>query len=184
MSNTYWFDKPQLAELEGVMLTGVRAISKSEAVDIMNKQQEQINRFVDKVISQQEKIDALTQDKHAIITNHLNVLAECIMAVPVPERDREANIKMRDAILNVMASSVAAYQVDSLSPHKPSTKPSHSWNDDLSTCTKCGDKDWMADEFCSESLLVKPITYSLDARFTCSRQDLVNDNGYHQQLKK
>jgi hypothetical protein len=112
MSNTYWFDKPQLAELEGVMLTGVRAISKSEAVDIMNKQQEQINRFVDKVISQQEKIDALTQDKHAIITNHLNVLSKCIMAVPVPERDREANIKMRDAILNVMARSVVAYQVE------------------------------------------------------------------------
>lgn len=112
MSNTYWFDKPQLAELEGVMLTGVRVIRKSEAVDIMNKQQEQINRFADKVISQQENIDALTQDKHTIITNHLNVLAECILAVPVPEYGREHNIKMRDSILNVMASSVAAYQVD------------------------------------------------------------------------
>ncbi|GIU22185.1 hypothetical protein [Shewanella sp. MBTL60-007] len=32
-------------------------------------------------------------------------------------------------------------------------KPSHLWNDDLSTCVKCGDKDWMADEFCSESRL-------------------------------
>lgn len=52
------------------------------------------------------------EDKKTIIENHLNVLAECIMAVPVPERDREANIKMRDAILNVMASSVAAYQVE------------------------------------------------------------------------
>tara|TARA_R110002124_G_scaffold163667_3_gene331040 strand:- start:1134 stop:1475 length:342 start_codon:yes stop_codon:yes gene_type:complete len=46
------------------------------------------------------------QDKHTIITNHLNVLAECIKSVPVPEHGREHNIKMRDAILNVMASSV------------------------------------------------------------------------------
>jgi Lar family restriction alleviation protein len=46
------------------------------------------------------------QDKQIIIANHLNVLSKCIIAVPVPERDREANIKMRDAILNVMASSV------------------------------------------------------------------------------
>jgi len=34
------------------------------------------------------------------------------MAVPVPEHGREHNIKMRDAILNVMASSVAPYQVN------------------------------------------------------------------------
>ncbi len=52
------------------------------------------------------------EDKHTIIANHLNVLAECIMAVPVPEYGREHNIKMRDSILNVMASSVAAYQVE------------------------------------------------------------------------
>jgi len=58
----YWFDKPQCeADLEGVMLTGIRVIRKSEAVDIMNDQHEQI--------------DALTQDKHTIITNHLNVLS-------------------------------------------------------------------------------------------------------------
>jgi hypothetical protein len=112
MNNKYWFDKPQCEAFSGVMLTGVRVIRKSEAVDIMNNQHEQINRFADKVIKQQEQIDALTQDKHTIITNHLNVLAECIKSVPVPERDREANIKMRDAILNIMASSVAAYQVE------------------------------------------------------------------------
>jgi hypothetical protein len=91
----YWFDKPQCeGDLEGVMLTGIRVIRKSEAVDIMNDQHEQINE--------------LTQDKHTIITNHLNVLSECIMAVPVPEHGREHNIKMRNAILNVMASSVEA----------------------------------------------------------------------------
>jgi hypothetical protein len=106
MNNKYWFDKPQCEAFRGVMLTGVRVIRKSEAVDIMNNQHEQINRFADKVIKQQEQIDALTQDKHTIITNHLNVLAECIKSVPVPELDREANIKMRDAILNVMASSI------------------------------------------------------------------------------
>lgn len=54
----------------------------------------------------QEQIVHERIDKHAIITNHLNVLAECIKSVPVPEHGREHNIKMRDAILNVMASSV------------------------------------------------------------------------------
>jgi len=52
------------------------------------------------------------EDKKTIIENHLNVLAECIKSVPVPEYGREHNIKMRDSILNVMASSIAACQVD------------------------------------------------------------------------
>lgn len=35
-------------------------------------------------------------------------------------------------------------------------KPSHNWsNDEMDKCSKCGDKDWMADEFCSESLINK-----------------------------
>lgn len=93
MNNKYWFDEPQCeADHEGVMLTGVRVIRKSEAVDIMNNQQEQI--------------DALTQDKQLIIANLLNVLAEHIKSVPVSERDRKANIKMRDAILNMIAHSI------------------------------------------------------------------------------
>ena len=46
------------------------------------------------------------QDKHTIIANHLNILTECIMSVPVPEYSRDANIKMRDAILNVMAKTL------------------------------------------------------------------------------
>ena len=35
------------------------------------------------------------------------------------------------------------------------SKSSHEWDDDLSTCIKCGDKDWMADKYCSESKLNK-----------------------------
>jgi len=66
---------------------------------------------------------------------------------------------------------------------KPTNKPSHSWNGDLSTCIKCGDKDWMADEFCSESLLVKP-SATLDDRFTVTRTELINDNYSQQPLKK
>ena len=29
----------------------------------------------------------------------------------------------------------------------------HQWDEDGSTCVKCGDKDWMADPLCSESKL-------------------------------
>ncbi len=32
-------------------------------------------------------------------------------------------------------------------------KPTHDWNDNLETCLKCGDKDWRADEFCSEYMV-------------------------------
>tara|TARA_R100000951_G_scaffold116246_1_gene127243 strand:- start:2241 stop:2432 length:192 start_codon:yes stop_codon:yes gene_type:complete len=33
---------------------------------------------------------------------------------------------------------------------------SHSWSDtESSRCSKCGDKDWMADEFCLGSLINK-----------------------------
>ena len=30
-------------------------------------------------------------------------------------------------------------------------KATHEWDDNLETCIKCGDKDWMADDVCSES---------------------------------
>ena len=77
----------------------------TKAINSYDSNQELIKKLREQIVH--ERID-----KHAIITNHLNVLAECIKSVPVPECDREANIKMRDAILNVMASSVAAYQVE------------------------------------------------------------------------
>jgi hypothetical protein len=39
------------------------------------------------------------------------------------------------------------WDIDEPDPH-----PMHDWETpDLSTCSKCGDKDWMADQYCSES---------------------------------
>ena len=84
-------------------------VSEFQAIDVAVSAYDDNQELIKKL---QEQIVYERIDKHSIIANHLNVLAECIMAVPVPERDREANIKMRDAILNVMASSAAAYQVE------------------------------------------------------------------------
>ncbi len=43
----------------------------------------------------------------------------------------------------------------------------HEWESpDLSTCKKCGDKDWMADAECSESKLVES-TAKVGRGFTC-----------------
>ena len=84
-------------------------VSEFQAIDVAVSAYDNNQALIKKL---REQIVHELIDKHSIITNHLNVLAECIKSVPVPEYGREHNIKMRDSILNVMASSIAACQVD------------------------------------------------------------------------
>ncbi|WP_434927174.1 hypothetical protein [Shewanella sp. HL-SH2] len=84
-------------------------VSEFQAIDVAVSAYDNNQAIIKKL---QEQIVHERIDKHSIITNHLNVLVECIKSVPVPEYGREHNIKMRDAILNVMANSVAPYQVE------------------------------------------------------------------------
>jgi Lar family restriction alleviation protein len=84
------------------------------------------------------------QDKHAIIANHLNVLAECIKSVSVPEYGYEHNIKMRDAILNIMESSVKA-----VSPEND--KDQHETNQRIPSSTQVNVCSSQASRCCSDS---------------------------------
>ena len=53
---------------------------------------------------------------------------------------------MKDAINNVKASKTLESGSEGKTPH--------SWdNEGSDKCSKCGDKDWLADESCSEALL-------------------------------
>ena len=56
--------------------------------------------------------------------------------------------QLRRAISNIAAPVVQPQQ-------EPVGKP-HRWNDDGERCLDCGDKDWMADKYCSAAPVVQP----------------------------
>ena len=62
--------------------------------------------------------------------------------------------ELADKLFSLFASTPSSAVLEAQAKQEPVGKP-HRWNDDGERCLDCGDKDWMADKYCSAAPVVQ-----------------------------